>query len=1176
MTAHSPLAKSPAQRLAPGRVLTLAGVADGAEGLVIADLARAIAAQAKPPAISIAVVCRDGPRMAILARALAFFAPDIEVLQVPAWDCLPYDRVSPHAAVVAQRMMTLARLARVRGREHPAVLLTTVNAILQRVPEREMLATQSLSAAPGNILPMAGITQWLDLNGFNRAATVREAGDYAVRGGIIDLFAPGMDEPVRLDFFGDTLESIRSFDPETQRTTAELRALDLVPMAEFQLTSDTIRLFRTGYVAAFGAASPDDVLYEAVSEDRRYPGMEHWLPLFHKQMGTLFDYVEESPIALEPLAEGAAHERLAQIADYYSARKEAIDQPGGGALYKPLPPERLYLGETEWRERLDNAALARLTPFAAPEGTADVVDIAAHAGRNFAPERGEPGRNVFEAVTGHVHVLQAAGKRPLIALWSEGSRERMSHVLAEHKLVNLTPVASWPQALALPRHAVALAVLGIESGFETADIAVVSEEDILGERLVRARRPGKRAENFIAEVTNLSAGDLVVHIDHGIGRFVGLRAIEAAGAPHDCLELHYAGGDKLFLPVENIELLSRYGSDEAGAELDRLGGVAWQSRKARLKNRIREIAGELIKVAAERQVREAPRLAVDTGLYDEFCAGFPYEETDDQQAAISAVLADLNSGRPMDRLICGDVGFGKTEVALRAAFIAAMNGKQVAVVVPTTLLARQHMKTFSDRMRDYPIKLAQASRLVSAADLAKTKKGIAEGLIDIVIGTHALLGKAIKFKDLGLIVVDEEQHFGVAHKEKLKQLRAEVHVLTLTATPIPRTLQLALSGVRDMSIIATPPVDRLTVRTFVSPFDPVVVREALLRERYRGGQAFYVCPRIEDLADAKTFLDKTVPEVRVATAHGQMPSTVLEDIMAAFYDGKYDVLLSTSIIESGLDIPTANTLIVHRADMFGLAQIYQLRGRVGRSKLRAYALLTLPAGRKITPQAERRLKVLQSLDTLGAGFQLASHDLDIRGAGNLLGEEQSGHIKEVGFELYQDMLEEAVASLKSGITAPAAERWSPQITIGTPVLIPDDYVADLPVRLALYRRLAEIETDRDIEAFGAELVDRFGPLPQEVEYLLRIVAIKALCRRANVEKIEVGPKGALLAFRDNIFANPEGLIAYIAKHPEGARVRPDMKVVFFDEWETADARLKGATDILRALAAIAEKGAKAA
>jgi transcription-repair coupling factor (superfamily II helicase) len=931
-----------------------------------------------------------------------------------------------------------------------------------------------------------------------------------------------------------------------------------------------------------------------------------------------------TPILLEPLAEEAAHERLAQIDDYYQARKDALGKDGGGAPYKPLPPDRLYLAENEWRERLDASPLAKLTPFATPDvtsssperggsdrnttsvairggvlgseqetptrrpaaadlplsgggasGNTNVIAIDAHAGRNFASERATPGANVFEAVVKHVGALQSAGKRPVIALWSEGSRERMGHVLTEHGLHNLASVASWPVALALPRPQVGLAVLGLESGFETADVALITEQDILGERLIRARRPSKRAENFIAEVTSLAADDLVVHVDHGIGRFAGLRAIEAAGAPHDCLEIHYAGGDKLFLPVENIELLSRYGSDQAGAELDRLGGTAWQARKARMKNRIREIAGELIKVAAERQLREAPRLAVAAGLYDEFCAGFPYEETEDQEAAITAVLADLSSGRPMDRLICGDVGFGKTEVALRAAFIAAMNGKQVAVVVPTTLLARQHFKTFGDRLRGYPIHLARASRLVSAGELAKAKKGLADGTVDIVIGTHALLSKNIKFKDLGLIVVDEEQHFGVAHKERLKQLRAEVHVLTLTATPIPRTLQLALSGVREMSIIATPPVDRLAVRTFVSPFDPVTVREALLRERYRGGQAFYICPRIEDLAGAKDFLDKHVPEVRVAVAHGQMPARVLEDVMSAFYDGKFDVLLSTTIVESGLDIPTANTLIVHRADMFGLAQIYQLRGRVGRSKLRAYALLTLPAARKITAQAERRLKVLQSLDTLGAGFQLASHDLDIRGAGNLLGDEQSGHIKEVGYELYQQMLEEAVISMKAGITAPAPDRWSPQITIGTPVLIPEDYVTDLPVRLALYRRLAEIEDDRAIEAFAAELVDRFGPLPDEVEYLLQVVSIKSLCRRANVERIEVGPKGAVLALRDNVFNNPDGLIAYIAKHPAGARVRPDMKVVFFDEWDAPPERLKGATEILRSLVAIAER-AKAA
>ena len=1166
--------KSPADLLKPGKPLTLSQVADGAEGLVFADLARAIAAKKNAPAISLAVVCRDGQRMAALSLALTFFAPEIQVLEFPAWDCLPYDRVSPNAALVAPRMTVLSRLARVRGRDKPSVLMMTVNAALQRVPARDFVATHALSVAPSNVIGMQGIVDWLELNGFVRASTVREPGEYAVRGGILDLFPPGMDMPVRLDFFGDALETIRVFDAQTQISEDQLRGLDLVPVAEFQLVTETIRRFRIGYVAQFGATIPDDLLYEAVSEGRRYPGIEHWLPLFHDKLETIFDYLPDTPLALEHLAEDAAHERFTQITDYYDARRDALKQ-GGTPPYKPLPPERLYLGEAEWKERLETSALARLTPFAVPER--DTLDVGARSGRNFAAERAEPGANVFEAVGAHVLALQAAGKRVAIALWSEGARDRMSHVLADHKLHNLNPVDNWPQALALPKPTVALAVLGIESGFETEDTAIVSEQDILGDRLVRPHRTARRAENFIAEATSLTPGDLVVHVDHGIGRFKGLQAIEAVGAPHDCLEIHYAGGDKLFLPVENVDLLSRYGSEEATVDLDRLGGGNWQARKARMKSRIREIAGELIKIAAERQLREATRLTVGPGAYDEFCAGFPYEETDDQLAAIDATIKDLGSGRPMDRLVCGDVGFGKTEVALRAAFIAAIGGKQAAVVVPTTLLARQHFKTFSERFRGFPVNVAQASRLVPTAELAKVRAGLADGNVDIVIGTHALLGKNIKFKDLALLVVDEEQHFGVAHKEKLKTLRSEVHVLTLTATPIPRTLQLALTGVRDLSIIASPPVDRLAVRTFVSPFDPITVREALLREKYRGGQAFYVCPRIEDLAGAKDFLDKNISEVRTAVVHGQMPPTVLDDIMSTFYDGKYDVLLSTTIIESGLDIPTANTLIVHRADRFGLAQLYQLRGRVGRAKLRAYALFTLPAQKPITLQAERRLKVLQSLDTLGAGFQLASHDLDIRGAGNLLGEEQSGHIKEVGVELYQLMLEEAVMSLKAGITAPVADHWSPQITVGTALLIPEDYVADLSVRLALYRRLAEIEDEHAIDGFAAEMVDRFGKLPQEVEHLLQVVAIKALSRRANVEKVEAGPKGIVLSFRDNVFANPEGLIAFIREQGSAVRMRNDPKtakgqqLVFFEDWPRPQDRLKSTAAVLRKLASIAER-----
>jgi transcription-repair coupling factor (superfamily II helicase) len=1161
------------EALRRGDTLTLAGVPEGFDALAVADLARSLAdAAGEGPAVLVHVA-RDGQRQQVLENALRFIAPEIEVLAFPAWDCQPYDRVSPNAAVTAQRMTTLARLARSRSSaERPRILSTTVNAIVQRVPPRARIAAETFSAAPGNAVDMNGLVGWLETNGFLRTGTVRDTGEYAVRGGILDLYPPGLPNPVRLDFFGDTLESIRSFDPETQRTIGQMRALDLVPISEVQLTTESIRRFRQSYVALFGAPTRDDRLYEAVSEGRRYAGLEHWLPLFHERLDTIFDYVAGAPIVLDALADDAAGERLAQVRDYYDARKSALAHPQAGvAPYRPLPPDALYLKPEEWAERSGAQGLARLTPFAVPasEGR-QVIDCEARRGRSFIAERAEGGANVFDSAVQHVRALQAQGRRVLLGAWSDGSRERLCHVLHDHGLTEIKPVSRYADALALPKSEVAAAVWGLEAGFEAGELAVLSEQDILGDRLVRAKRKSKRPQDFLTEVAALTPGDLVVHVDHGIGRFEGLKTIEAAGAPHDCLEIHYAGGDRLFLPVENIELLTRYGSEEAEVQLDKLGGVAWQARKSRMKQRIREMASALMKIAASRILKDAPRLVPAEGLYDEFAARFPYEETDDQQNTIDAVLDDLGSGRPMDRLVCGDVGFGKTEVALRAAFTTAMAGKQVAVIVPTTLLARQHFRTFADRFKGLPLNVAQASRFVPSGELKKVKEGLTDGSVDIVVGTHALLGKAIRFKDLGLIIVDEEQHFGVSHKERLKELRAEVHVLTLTATPIPRTLQLALTGVRELSIIATPPVDRLAVRTSVTPFDPLVVREALLRERYRGGQAFYVVPRIEDIADVKAFLDKEVPEAKVAVAHGQMAPGQLEDVMTAFYEGKFDILLSTTIVESGLDIPTANTLIVHRADMFGLAQLYQLRGRVGRSKTRAYALFTVPANRTLTVQAERRLKVLQSLDTLGAGFQLASHDLDIRGAGNLLGEEQSGHIKEVGYELYQQMLEEAVSALKAGVEEPAEEKWSPTIAVGAPVMIPERYVADLQARLGLYRRLAMMETDADIEAFGAELIDRFGPLPEEVGQLLKIMAIKVLCRRANVEKVEAGPKGIIVSFRDNSFANPAGLVSYVAEQASFAKVRPDMKIVFIREVEELDERLKTTASILRSLVRIAE------
>jgi len=1176
MSASPKLPSLPVERLLKAPRTIAAGVPEGLDAILLGELARRAAADgAWAPILHVA---RDGNRLATLEEALGFFAPDVEVLSFPAWDGVPYDRVAPNAETIARRIATLAALATcVPGEDKPLVVLTTVNAIMQRLPPRDFLAGASLKLQPGNMIKMQGLIERLEISGYARAGTVTDPGQYAVRGGILDLYPPG-GEPVRLDFFGDTLEQVRAFDPSTQRSEGRRDHLQLLPMSEIGLTPDVRSHFRQRYVELFGPVTGDDPLYESISAGRQHQGMEHWLPLFHDRLVTLFDYLPGVPVTLDPLVDDARAKRLEQIADHYDARAQALERKAFGAPpYQPVPPKSLFLSEAEWQEALSGRNVVVFDPFERPEkpDEAVIVSFGGRQGRSFAAERQTEGANVFAAVAAHAKRLRGENKQVIIACWSSGARERLATLLSEHGAGETKRIDSLAEAPHTPSEALSVAVLPLETGFEAPGLAVIGEQDILGDRLVRRTR-GRRGSDVLTEASSLSVGDLVVHSDHGIGRFAGLAAIEAAGEPHDCLELHYQSGDKLYLPVENIELLSRYGSDEAGAQLDRLGGVAWQTRKASLKKRIRDMAEKLIKVAALRALRQAPVLSPPDGLYDEFSARFPYEETEDQEISIGAVLEDLASGRPMDRLICGDVGFGKTEVALRASLIAVLAGKQVAVVVPTTLLARQHFHTFIERFRGLPVKIAHASRLVGAKERAEVKKGLKAGDIDIVIGTHALLGKGIEFADLGLLIVDEEQHFGVRHKERLKQLREDVHVLTLTATPIPRTLQLALSGVREMSLISTPPIDRLAVRTYVMPFDPVVLRDALLRERFRGGQTFYVVPRIADLDDAAAFLAEHVPELKIARAHGQMGSRELDQVMNAFYDSQYDVLLSTSIVESGLDIPSANTLIVHRADMFGLAQLYQLRGRVGRSKVRAYAYLTIPADVRLTPSAEKRLKVLQSLDTLGAGFVLASHDLDIRGAGNLLGEEQSGHIREVGFELYQSMLEEAVAALKGGEGAVIEDRWSPRINLGTAVLIPEDYVPDLQLRLGLYRRLSGIESHEAIEAFAAELIDRFGALPEEVRHLLDIVEIKGLCRKAGIEQIDAGPKGAVIAFRNKSFANPEGLIAFIGEEGKRVKLQPDHRLIYYANWQTPEARLQGASDLLKRLVKIAQAVKQAA
>ena len=817
----------------------------------------------------------------------------------------------------AQRVDSLARLAAWPA-ALPLVVLTTANAALQRVPPGSFFAGSSLQVRVGGTCPIEQVQAFLEGNGYQRTGTVREPGEYAIRGGLVDLFPSGSADPLRLDFFGDEIEEIREFDPMSQKSTGTLEELSLSPASELLLTGEGVQRFRTGYRGHFGAQVSDDPLYQAVSEGRRYQGVEHWLPLFHEALETVFDHVGDACVGFDNHAGDVLSTRFEMIAEYYETRRVAHERAtGDAAVYRPLPPGLLHVDPAEWKDMVAERKVYRFCgPGELPPVDAlEVLHAGARAGVNLVEARVNPDRALQAEAVEAVRAALDAGDRVLLTGHSDGSCARIASLVREAGVTDIEQVRTAAEFESLAPHVVGVAVLPFENGFRAEGTLYITETDVLGERQSRpARRRRRAGEDFLRDAAALSEGDHVVHADYGIARYEGLETLDLGGAAHDCLKLLYADDDRLYVPVENIEILSRYGSSDSLVQLDRLGSAAWQARKSRVMDRLRDMADELIRVAAERQVQSLSRMVPPPGIYDEFCSGFLHDETEDQLRAIKDSLDDLSRGRPMDRLICGDVGFGKTEVALRAAMVAVMDGFQVAVVAPTTLLARQHHALFSQRFAGLPVTVRQLSRLVRPKEAADTRRMIADGTCSVVIGTHAVLAKSVRFDNLGLLVVDEEQRFGVAQKERLKQLRSDVHVLTLTATPIPRTLQLALSGVRDLSIIGTPPVDRLSVRTFVTSWDPVVVREALQRERNRGGQSFCVCPRVRDLPEMYDRLTGLVPDAKIATAHGQMRPAELEEVMTGFLDGESDILLCTNIIESGLDIPNANTIIVHRAE----------------------------------------------------------------------------------------------------------------------------------------------------------------------------------------------------------------------------------------------------------------------
>ena len=1139
-------------------IINLSGAPDGFDANILSNF---ITEKQK----SIIFVARDDKRLDLMRKSLWFFSPNIPILDFPSWDCLPYDRVSPNADVSSARMATLAALS--SGFEAPIVLLTTLNAITQYIPNRTIVSNNSFVAIVGRTTNVKELRAYFSKMGFVQTPTVTEPGDYAIRGGIIDVFPPGESGPVRMDLFGDELESARRFDPVTQRTVENLDRIEFAPVSEVILDDVSINRFRNNYRKEFGSAGLDDPLYEAVSAGRKHQGYEHWAPYFHDGMETIFDHLPNAVIFMDENIERIHTSRWDGINDQYEARLEALNSKNRlETVYKPIKPELFYVSPDDLFDLLNNREQRKFIVLPQPTGP-NSLDMRARIGRNFAPERQNEELGLFEEFAKHI-IEKRKTTSVIIASMSLGARERLYGLLQDQGLSGMVNIKTWKdinQAIG----SISLAVWHLEHGFEAPGLTIISEQDVLGELIIRKTNKKRRAKDFLTEASSLSVGDLVVHVDHGVGRYRGLETVKAAGAPHDCLLLEYANNDRLYLPVENVELLSRYGH-ETGL-LDRLGGSAWQAKKAKLKERIREMADKLLRIAAERSLRKSEILEVSPDKWNAFCARFPYVETDDQLNAIEDVVSDMSSGKPMDRLICGDVGFGKTEVALRAAFIAASAGTQAAIIAPTTLLARQHFKSFEERFRGTGIRVKQLSRFVTTSQMKKNREALRDGAVEIIIGTHALLAKDIKFANLGLLIIDEEQKFGVGHKERLKQLRSDIHVLTLTATPIPRTLQLSLSGVRELSVIGTPPIDRLAIRTYVSEFDTVTLREALLREHYRGGQSFFVVPRISDLPEVEAFIEEQVPEINHVVAHGQMPAGELDERMNAFYDGKFGILVATTIVESGLDIPTANTIIIHRADMFGLSQLYQIRGRVGRSKTRAYAYLTTKPRQKLTHAAIKRLRVLGSLDSLGAGFMLASQDLDIRGAGNILGEEQSGNVREVGYELYQEMLEDAIAKIKSGQMEGLTDEgsWSPQINLGVPVLIPEAYVQDLDVRLGLYRRLSALAKKIELEAFAAELIDRFGKLPAEVDMLLRVVRIKGMCRAAGIAKLDSGPKGAVIQFYQDKFISPSGLAQYLLDSRGTAKIK-DNKLIVLRDWTNDDKKVKGAYIIARELAVMAK------
>ncbi|AGA91101.1 transcription-repair coupling factor Mfd [Thioflavicoccus mobilis 8321] len=1129
-------------------------------GLHGASPALAVASAAADADRLLLVVVEDVQAAARLRGELAFFLGDdaqgetpaeaaIPVLAFPDWETLPYDVFSPLPELVSERLATLHRLPDLRR----GILVVPVATLLQRLAPRTYLDAHSLVLAVGERLDLEATRRRLESAGYQCVSQVIAHGEFAVRGSLFDVFPMGSEVPYRIDLFDDEVESLRTFDPDSQRSLEKVQEIRLLPARELPLTDEAISAFRQRYRAAVEGDPKRSLIYREVSESRVPGGIEYYLPLFFDEIASLFDYLPDAVLTIE--ADGcreAAARFLAEVAERYEQRRYDIERP-------PLPPARLYLGADELAARLNRMSGVRYRELAIAERAKGYSALCHFATRTLPPLAIQP------RATHPAQALQAfvepPGRRVLFVAESNGRREMLADHLRGFGL-KPRPVAGWADFVEAEAP-LGLTVAPLEQGLwlTDRDLAIVTETQLYGERVRQERRRRNRErddETVVRNLTELTEGAPVVHEDHGVGRYLGLQTLTVGGLTTEFLALEYARGDKLYVPVSSLHLISRYtGASPEQAPLHRLGGDQWERIKRRAAEKAHDVAAELLDIYARRAARAGIAFPASEAEYAAFAAAFPFEETPDQARAIESVVADMADKKPMDRVVCGDVGFGKTEVAMRAAFVAVQGGRQVAVLVPTTLLAQQHFENFSDRFADWPIRIESLSRFRTAKEQKRILDGLADGTLDIVIGTHKLLQGTVKFKNLGLAIIDEEHRFGVRHKEALKALRAEVDVLTLTATPIPRTLNMAMSGLRDLSIIATPPVERHPIKTFVAPWNDVLVREACLRELKRGGQVYFLHNEVESIENQAQKLIELVPEARIEIAHGQMRERELERVMRDFYHQRFNLLVCTTIIESGIDVPSANTIVINRADKLGLAQLHQLRGRVGRSHHRAYAYLITPPPQAMTEDAKKRLEAIESLEDLGAGFTLATHDLEIRGAGELLGDEQSGQIHEVGFSLYMDLLEQAVQTLKAGRT-PDLDRpldHGAEIDLQLPALLPADYLPDVHARLVLYKRIASAASRAELDELQVEMIDRFGLLPEPAKNLFAITTLKLRIQPYGIRKVEAGASSGRILFSPETRIDPARLVALLQRHPHTFKLDGGDKLRFYRDMAEPQERL---------------------